>query len=309
MQKLAIFLALVCAVLCADQLVLDPSIIKSVNAHPKATWVAGENEVFKGKTLSQIRHMFGVYLLDKENTLPKFSYNGTKAAPESFDSRTQWQTCKTVGDIRNQGQCGSCWAFAATEAMADRFCIASKGSINKQLSPQDMVSCDKGDYGCQGGYLDKLWQYFEETGVVSDNCMPYKSGTGYVPPCPTTCSPGATDQWHKYKAQQGSTKNFADVESAMADIAENGPIISGFKVYNDFFTYKSGVYRHVSGGFAGGHAVKVLGWGKDATSGLDYWIVANSWGTTWGMKGFFWIEKGNNECDFESNLWVAAPLL
>jgi cathepsin B len=308
-MKSLFLLALVCAVLCADQLVLDPSMIKAVNSNPKATWVAGENDVFKGKTLSQIRHMFGAFLVDKENTIPKFSINGTVNAPESFDSRTQWPQCKTIGDIRNQGQCGSCWAFSATEAMADRFCIASKGSINKQLSPQDMVSCDKGDFGCQGGYLQKLWQYFEVTGVVSDNCLPYKSGTGYVPPCPTVCSPGATDQWHKYHTQAGSTVNFADVASAEAAIAANGPIQAGFKVYNDFFSYKSGVYRHVSGGFAGGHAVKVIGWGKDQKSGLDYWIVANSWGTTWGMQGWFWIEKGNNECDLESNLWVAEALL
>lgn len=189
--------------------------------------------------------------------------------------------------------------------MSDRFCIASKGAVNKQLSPQDQVSCDKGNLACQGGYLQKLWQYFEKTGVVSDNCMPYKSGTGVVPACPTTCAPGSTDQWKKYKAKAGTSKNFGNIQSAMQDIVSKGPIQTGFKVYRDFFSYKSGVYKHVTGAFAGGHAVRIIGWGKDAASKLDYWIVANSWGTTFGMDGYFWIAKGHNECDFESNLWIA----
>jgi cathepsin B len=307
---IAAFLACVCAALAADQLVLDSDIIRAVNSNPKATWVAGENAVFKGKTLSQIRHMFGVFLVDKENTIQKYSSgNVTMNLPDNFDSQTNWPQCKTINDIRNQGQCGSCWAFSATEAMADRFCIASSGSINKQLSPQDMVSCDKGDYACQGGYLQKLWQYYEQTGTVTDNCFPYKSFYGTVPPCPTSCVPGSTDQWHKYKAKAGSTKNFESVEDAQNDIATHGPIQAGFKVYQDFFTYKKGVYRHLTGGFAGGHAVKVVGWGVDSATQQKYWVVNNSWGNTWGMNGVFWIQRGNNECDFESNLWVADPLL
>jgi cathepsin B len=305
-MKTLFFLALFAMALAIEQLALDPNIIKTVNSHPRATWVAGENDVFKGKTISQIRHMFGAYLLDKENNLPKFSYNISGAAlPDAFDSRTQWPQCRTIGNIRNQGQCGSCWAFSATEVMSDRYCIASQGRINKLLSPQDMVSCDSGDYGCQGGYLQKLWQYYEATGTVTDACFPYKSFYGDVPVCPTQCVPGSPDTWTKYKAASGSTKNFEDVESAMTDLMNKGPIQAGFKVYNDFFTYKSGVYRHLTGGFAGGHAVKIIGWGKDAESNLDYWIVANSWGDSWGLNGFFWIEKGNNECDIESNLWVA----
>eukprot|EP00689_Sawyeria_marylandensis_P002030 EC822907.1.p1 GENE.EC822907.1~~EC822907.1.p1 ORF type:complete len:84 (+),score=53.33 EC822907.1:357-608(+) len=68
--------------------------------------------------------------------------------------------------------------------MSDRMCIASKGSINEVLSPQDMVSCDKGDLGCQGGYLDREWAYLVSTGIVTDACFPYVSGDGHVPKCP-----------------------------------------------------------------------------------------------------------------------------
>jgi cathepsin B len=77
------------------------------------------------------------------------------SVPATFDSRSQWPGC--VHAIRDQGQCGSCWAFAATEALSDRFCIASGGRTNVVLSPEDMVSCDKSNMGCNGGYLDRAW--------------------------------------------------------------------------------------------------------------------------------------------------------
>jgi cathepsin B len=185
-------------------------------------------------------------------------------------------------------------------------CIASKGNINKVLSAQDMVSCDKNDFGCQGGYLDKLWDYLVESGIVTDACFPYVSLAGKVPPCPfetkKACVQGSTEKFKKYYAKDVS--HYEDVESACSDIMENGPILAGFQVYRDFFNYKSGVYQHKSGSFAGGHAIKIVGWGVDTSSGLEYWTVANSWGESWGMKGYFWIKKGSNECEIETMLWA-----
>ena len=75
-----------------------------------------------------------------------------KALPTNFDARTQWGT--KIHPIRDQAQCGSCWAFGATEALSDRFAIAGKDVV---LSPQDMVSCDTYNYGCDGGYLSYAW--------------------------------------------------------------------------------------------------------------------------------------------------------
>ena len=74
-------------------------------------------------------------------------------------------------------------------------------------------------------------------------------------------------------------------------------------------SYKSGVYQHVTGGMLGGHAVKIIGYGTDSKSGLDYWLVANSWNTDWGVNGYFMIRRGNNECNFEANMWTASPQL
>lgn len=80
----------------------------------------------------------------------------------------------------------------------------------------------------------------------------------------------------------------------------NGPVEAAFTVYNDFLTYKSGVYRHTSGSALGGHAIKILGWGVE--DGTPYWLVANSWNEDWGDKGFFKILRGKNECGIEGQI-------
>lgn len=86
--------------------------------------------------------------------------------------------------------------------------------------------------------------------------------------------------------------------SIRQEIFSNGPVVAAFNVYEDFYSYRSGVYHHVYGNMVGGHAVKIIGWGSEA--GTPYWLVANSWNVTWGLGGFFKIRRGTNECGFES---------
>lgn len=100
-------------------------------------------------------------------------YKGaTGNIPDSFDWRQKEPDC--VGEVRSQLTCGSCWAFAATSALADRACV-KYGSKYKGvvLSPQDSVLCDTANFGCQGGYPDKAWEFFSNPGVVNAACMPY----------------------------------------------------------------------------------------------------------------------------------------
>jgi len=203
--------------------------------------------------------------------------------------------------IRDQGQCGSCWAFGSTEAFADRFTIASKGAVNVVFSPEDMVSCDKSDYGCQGGYINMAWSYLEKTGVVSEECFPYGASSGTAPACQAKCSNGAA--FKKYKCKSGSVVHPTTPAGIKAELATNGPMEGAFSVYNDFFSYKSGVYHHVSGSLAGGHAIKVLGYGNEG--GLDYWLCANSWGPSWGESGYFKIKQG--DCGINDQMYACSP--
>ena len=235
------------------------------------------------------------------HTLP----NGdVSALPDAFDARESWPSC--VHPIRDQQSCGSCWAFAASEVLSDRFCIASNGDVDVVMSPQDLVSCDKNDLGCNGGYLDRSWSYLVNTGIVSDECYPYTSGSGSTGTCNVStgkCANG-TSQFKKYKAS--AFKTYSSVEEIKTDLMTNGPIETGFLVYQDFMSYKGGVYKKSSNTLLGGHAVKVVGWGNE--NGTDYWIVANSWGPNWGEKGHFRMAVGNC-CNFESQMISGTPQL
>ncbi|KAK3793018.1 hypothetical protein RRG08_045668, partial [Elysia crispata] len=95
------------------------------------------------------------------------------------------------------------------------------------------------------------------------------------------------------------------VELIMKELVNNGPVTAAFMVFSDFMSYKSGVYKHVSGQYLGGHAVKIIGYGTE--DGQDYWLVANSWGTEWGMQGFFKIAKGSDECQIEDAIVAGIP--
>ena len=87
----------------------------------------------------------------------------------------------------------------------------------------------------------------------------------------------------------------------------HGPVEAAFDVYEDFPTYKSGVYTHTTGSFLGGHAIKILGWGVE--NGTPYWLVANSWNEDWGDKGFFKIARGSDECGIEDGVVAGLPKL
>ncbi|KAJ3662910.1 hypothetical protein Zmor_007225 [Zophobas morio] len=91
------------------------------------------------------------------------------------------------------------------------------------------------------------------------------------------------------------------------EIMTYGPVEADFSVYEDFFSYKSGVYQHVLGELVGGHSIKILGWGEE--EGTPYWLVANSWNEDWGDNGFFKILRGSDECGIEEHVLAGMPAL
>eukprot|EP01136_Pigoraptor_vietnamica_P010919 Opistho-1_new@3462 len=297
--------ALVASASAATRYALDKDIINEVNT-ANAGWKAGLNGRFVGVTMAEAKQLLGLRM-DKEHKkrLPVIT-DVADAIPASFDARTQWPGA--IHPIRDQQQCGSCWAFAASEALSDRFYIASKGSVDVVLSPQDMVSCDSTDYGCSGGYLTNAWQFLQNTGIVADSCYPYSSGGGSTGSCllkGSTCPSGnGTVKYYKAKNAGSVAPNVAALQT---ELMTNGPIEVGFSVYEDFFSYTSGVYKHTSGGLAGGHAVKLIGWGTD--NGTDYWLIANSWSSSWGENGYFRIVRGTDECGIEDDGVAGLPAL
>jgi cathepsin B len=213
-----------------------------------------------------------------------------------------------VHGIRDQGACGACWAFGAAEVLSDRFCIASNGSINVTLSPQDLISCDIGKYnmGCAGGVPEYAWRYLETTGISTDDCIPYIENAADT--CPLHCKKASHAPYKKYKVLPGSTILINGAASAAQQyIAEAGPVQAVFEVFQDFFAYESGIYRHVNGSLLGKHSVKIVGFGVE--NGTAYWTAANSWGDEWGMEGYFRIARGSSGCGIESEIVLGKPLL
>jgi len=275
----------------------EPAWIKLLNEIEGSTWKAGHNERLEGMSFNEARVLLGADLRHIADhlgeTLADSHYAAMADPPAAFDSRTQWPGL--IHPIRDQMHCGSCWAFSASELLSDRVAIASK-KASPVLSAEDMVSCDKQDMGCQGGALPYAWNYLTSTGLVTDSCMPYGAGNGTAPTCPSKCAD--SESFTRTKAKTSFAIN--GVVNMQKEIMTNGPIQVAFKVYKSFMSYKTGVYQKHFWELVpeGGHAVKIVGWGTD--SGTDYWIVANSWNTTWGDEGFFKIKRGTNQCGMET---------
>ena len=286
------------------------------------SWQAELSPRFKGMTKSQIKHMMGTWFTDlshlpKATEVQKLDLNDV---PESFSSATKWPKCQSIKDIRDQANCGSCWAFGAVEAMSDRLCINGDNEraadLSIRISSEDVLGCCATcGLGCGGGYPHKAWEYFSNWGIVTgwnygdkNFCVPYAihpcteqypkcTATANTPSCNENCIPD-------YPRSYNNDKHYGDLvyqvnyaPTMMAEIVKNGPFEVSFSVYEDFMTYKSGVYHHTHGDYLGGHAVKVVGYGVE--NGVKYWRIANSWNRTWGMDGFFLIRRGNNECGIE----------
>jgi len=311
---------------------LNIETINAVNS-AKTTWFADFNTRFDNLTMADAARLCGAKLNGPRLPQKIFSQALLDAItlPTDFDARSAWGgICKSVNIVRDQGNCGSCWAFGAAEAMTDRLCIATNGTTNPTLSAEDLVSCcgwSCGD-GCNGGYPSGAWDYWQSTGLVTggsynsgDGCLPYQiapcehhttgslapcSGESSTPACTKSCLNGLN--WSQDKHFAASAYSISsDPTQIMTEIMTHGPVEGAFSVYEDFLTYKSGVYKHVSGSFLGGHAIKILGWGVENST--PYWWVANSWNADWGDNGFFKILRGSSECGIEDEIVAGLPKL
>lgn len=292
--------------------------IEAVNSNPESTWIAGHNDRFNGMTLSEIKSMMGT-VVDPEwrITLRERQFDVNVSVPASFDVVENWPDCASVsGHIRDQANCGSCWAHGTTEALNDRRCIKMGGSYTTLLSVADTTACCNlfacFSQGCNGGQVGTPWGWFERKGVVdggdfgdSTTCYPYtmpecnhhvenpahKSCSDIPevdPKCDKDC-PGNSANYENSKVKGTSSYSVGSVEKIKEDLVAYGSVTAAFTVYEDFLTYKSGVYTHQSGSALGGHAVKIVGYGTE--NGQDYWRVANSWNPDWGDKGYFKIAQ------------------
>lgn len=203
-----------------------------------------------------------------------------EGAPATLDWRNNGGMTY-VSTVKDQGPCGSCWAFAVAAALESQVMLGTSGT-QIDLSEQTLVSCS-GAGTCSGGYPTYASNYIRDVGLPVETCFPY---TATDNSCANACAnwQAATYKakgWH-YASATTYPQRVQDIKTALFTY---GPVLATFAVYGDFFSYRSGVYSYTTGDYAGGHGVLIVGY-DDVNQAF---IVKNSWGTGWGEAGYFMI--------------------
>lgn len=253
-------------------------------------WQQGANKIFEGATLSDAKKLINTSFTSNSN-LNKCRIDDSVVPPESFDVRQQWPTC--ILPVANQQiTCGSSYAIAVSQTIAERVCIQSNTQRLVQLSTQELLSCDVSNQGCKGGYLNNSLDYVRAKGLVDETCFPYQADSDTVK-CDQMCTNQTRERIEGYCILFGE-------DDIKRDIMKNGPVVAATQVYVDFLTYKSGVYTKSEdiARFSGFQTIKIVGWGVESGSesepnkGNKYWIVENSFGEDWGENGYARISMG-----------------
>jgi len=207
-----------------------------------------------------------------ESEILKFSPNAT--LPKSVN----WFTKGCVTPVKDQAKCGSCWAFSSTGAIEGAVC-AQTGEL-LSLSEQELVDCagPEGEHGCNGGVMDRAFQYvIDQGGICVEEEYPYKATQGMC----------HRDHCQKHAKIDGYMRIPRESDRALrAAVAFYGPVAAGIEADRSAFQfYHQGVFTLPCGKKLN-HAILVAGYGVDEKTGGTYWLVKNSWGATWGDKGY-----------------------
>jgi cathepsin B len=300
-------------------------IVEKVNSG-KNLWKAAIPDRFE--SVEDVKALLGAYLpADKEYEEPAVAEIPPTNAdlPDSFDAAENWKECTVIANVRDQSSCGCCWAFGSVSSFESRACISTGKDI--KYSPEDTCFCSNAGDGCQGG--NTAWDYFKKTGVVTggdytdigsgDTCYPFSlapcahhvPATAKYPVCPSSEYPSPScknscseskysKSFSSDKVRASDSYSVRGETQIMTELVNNGPMYVAFEVYDDFPTYKSGVYHKTSSKMLGGHAVTLVGYGE--LDGQKYWKIKNSWNEMWGNGGHFLIVRGSNECGIESSV-------
>jgi len=228
------------------------------------------------------------------------------AAPSKLDYTATGGT----SPVKDQGYCGSCWAYSATEGIESAVYRAS-GTM-PILSTQQIIACDKGDGGCNGGDLPTAFDYVEsDGGIDADASYPDTSHNwGITGKCQTHDHVAkVTDYKYAVAPCESGSCSKQDEDGLKAALASFGPLSICVNA-NDWNDYNGGVYTAKCSGSYNSldHCVQLVGY--DTTASTPYWIVKNSWGSSWGEKGHIWLPMGENSCGVaDEAMYVTAEML
>ncbi|XP_007950018.1 pro-cathepsin H [Orycteropus afer afer] len=273
---------------------------RKINAHnaKNHTFKMALNQ-FSDMTFAEIKRKY-LWSEPQNCSATKSNYlRGTGPYPPSVDWREKGHF---VTPVKNQGGCGSCWTFSTTGALESAIAIA--GGKLLSLAEQQLVDCaeDFNNHGCQGGLPSQAFEYIlYNKGIMGEDTYPYTARDG-------VCKFQPKKAIAFVKDVANITLN--DEEAMVETVALYNPVSFAFEVTEDFIQYRKGIYSSTSCHKTPdkvNHAVLAVGYGEE--NGIPYWIVKNSWGTYWGMDGYFLIERGKNMCGLAACASYPIPLV
>nr|AAA29137.1 cathepsin [Fasciola hepatica] len=214
-----------------------------------------------------------------------------KANKRAVPDRIDWRESGYVTEVKDQGGCGSCWAFSTTGAMEGQYMKNEKTSIS--FSEQQLVDCSGpfGNYGCNGGLMENAYEYLKRFGLETESSYPYRAVEGQ---CRYNEQLGVAKVTGYYTVHSGDEVELQNL------VGCRRPAAVALDVESDFMMYRSGIYQsQTCSPDRLNHGVLAVGYGIQ--DGTDYWIVKNSWGTWWGEDGYIrMVRKRGNMCGIAS---------
>ncbi len=258
--------------------------LKAVNA----TWHIKENP-HSFLTLSQKKALMGVVPDEEFSQDIRTAAEAPAALLPSYDAEVDWRTKNggKVTPVKDQGMCGSCVSFGTIGLLESMAMIECNATLD--LSEADLHFCSNHGENCGGWYPSLAIHSIMDRGVTDEAHFSYASAfTSGAPQC--VLSPERSKHVYKFNAY-----TWIIFDAFRKDyLTHHGPMVGCMTVYDDFFSYGGGVYKHVTGKKAGGHCILVIGYSQSE----GCWICKNSWGPNWGDAGFFKIAYG--QCGLDS---------